>query len=106
MNTSVGAFDHPHPMGDPATHSIAGLPSRLAALHPQGVRRIRKPPKAATTPLLLLAGPAPPRTRKGQALTLTHIFPSRKPIHWSTSPISDGGVSRKAGVVELVAGLP
>jgi hypothetical protein len=56
MNTSASAFEHALLLGEPATRPIAGLPGRLAALHSQGVRRIRKPPKAATTPLLLLAG--------------------------------------------------
>ena len=32
MNTDVSAFDHAHHFGDPATHPITGLPSRLAAL--------------------------------------------------------------------------
>jgi len=32
MNTGVSAFDYPHQLGDPATHPITGLPSRLAAL--------------------------------------------------------------------------
>jgi hypothetical protein len=55
MNTSVSAFDRAHQLDEPATRPIAGLPGAWP-LHSQGVRRIRKPPKAATTPLLLLAG--------------------------------------------------
>jgi len=32
VNTSMSAFDHVHPLGEPATSPIAGLPGRLAAL--------------------------------------------------------------------------
>ena len=56
MNIEDCAFDHAHPLGEPATHPIARLASRLAALHPQGVRRIRKAAQPPTTPLLRLAG--------------------------------------------------
>ncbi len=57
MDTSVSAFDHPHQMGEPATRSIAGLPSRLAALLlmrllSEGLSR----QKTAAKSLLILAG--------------------------------------------------
>ena len=32
MNTGISAFDYAHQFGDPATHPITCLPSRLAAL--------------------------------------------------------------------------
>ena len=62
MNTDVSAFDHAHHFGDPATHPITGLPSRLAAvllmkLLSEGLSR----QKTAAKSLLILAGPAPLR---------------------------------------------
>ncbi len=42
MDIEVCAFDHAHPLGEPATHPIARQASRLAALHPHGARRIRR----------------------------------------------------------------
>ena len=42
MDIEVCAFDHAHPLGEPATHPIARQASRLAALHPLGARRIRR----------------------------------------------------------------
>jgi hypothetical protein len=63
MNTNVLAFDRCHQSIEPATRPIVGLPGRLATFHSQGARRIRKPPKTATTPLLVFAGSdhTPPR---------------------------------------------
>ncbi len=62
MNTSFTAFDSHHLEGESATHPLVRLVERLP-LYPQGVGRIRKAAKAATTPLsLLVAGPGlPPR---------------------------------------------
>ncbi len=40
MNVEVYPSGHPHHLGEPATSPIAPLASRLAALHPQGARRI------------------------------------------------------------------
>ena len=63
MNTGFVAFDQPHHLGETATHPLARLGARLP-LYPQGVGRIRKAAKAATTPLsLLLAYPGRPRRR-------------------------------------------
>ena len=56
MNNLVSAFVHVHLPGDAATHLLARPVARLP-LYPQGVGRIRKAAKAATTPLSrLLAG--------------------------------------------------
>jgi hypothetical protein len=62
MNTGFSAFDHVHHLGGAATYPLARLVVRLP-LYPQGVGRIRKAAKAATTPLSrLVAGPGlPPR---------------------------------------------
>jgi len=63
MNTGFVAFDRPHHLGETATHPLARLVARLP-LYPQGVGRIRKAAKAATTPLsLILAYPGRPRRR-------------------------------------------
>jgi len=59
MNTELSAFDDVHPVGVTATRPMARLLVRLP-LHPQGVGRVRKAAKAATTPLSrFLAGPGP-----------------------------------------------
>jgi hypothetical protein len=61
MNTELSAFGAVHPLGVTATRPMARLLVRLP-LYPQGVGRIRKAAKAATTPLSrLLAGPGPQR---------------------------------------------
>jgi len=62
MNTEFLAFDHIHLLGEIATHPLVRPVARLP-LYPQGVGRIRKAAKAATTPLSrLVAGPGlPPR---------------------------------------------
>ena len=69
MNTGFVAFDHPHHLGETATHPLAFMPFRVRLvaclpLYPQRVGRIRKAAKAATTPLsLLLAYPGRLRRR-------------------------------------------
>ena len=61
MTTELSAFDAVHPVGVTATRPMARLLVRLP-LYPQGVGRVRKAAKAATTPLSrLLAGPGPQR---------------------------------------------
>ena len=63
MNTGSVAFDRPHHLGETATHPLARPVARLP-LYPQGVGRIRKAAKAATTPLsLILAYPGRLRRR-------------------------------------------
>ena len=61
MDADVFASGYAHQLGDAAMRPIARFSGHLAALHPQGVRRIRKAAKPPTTPLLLLAGPGPLR---------------------------------------------
>src|SRR4030042_3220968 len=61
MNTRLSAFNAVHPVGESATRPMARLLVRLP-LYPQGVGRMRKAAKAATTPLSrLLAGLGPRR---------------------------------------------
>ncbi len=63
MLIGFSAFDHVHQEGAPTTRPLARLGARLP-LHPQGVGRIRKAAKAATTPLsLVVAGPGLPPPR-------------------------------------------
>lgn len=62
MNIKISIRDHFRCMGESATSPIEPRCGTLAVLHPQGVRRIRKPLKAATIPLFLVAGRSqPPR---------------------------------------------
>ncbi len=63
MDIGFFIFDHVHQEGAPATRPQARLGTRLP-LYPQGVGRIRKAAKAATTPLsLVVAGPGLPPPR-------------------------------------------
>ncbi|NDP49386.1 MAG: hypothetical protein GZ085_13575 [Sulfuriferula multivorans] len=63
MNIDFLAFDSLPHLGESATHPLIRLVVRLP-LYPQGVGRIRKAAKAATTPLsLLVAGPGQPPRR-------------------------------------------
>jgi len=63
MDIGFSAFDHVHLSAGSATHPLARLVVRLP-LYPQGVGRIRKAAKAATTPLsLVVAGPGLPPPR-------------------------------------------
>jgi len=63
MDTGILQFNCIRCQGTFATHPLARLVARLP-LYPQGVGRIRKAAKAATTPLsLVVAGPGLPPPR-------------------------------------------
>jgi len=63
MDIGFFSFDHVHLVGASATHPLARPVARLP-LYPQGVGRIRKAAKVATTPLsLVVAGPGLPPPR-------------------------------------------